>query len=95
MKVENEMLLRRQSQEAESQGFKTRTANKNKNLGFRLFCLGDEDWDVKVIEVDEIDFEEVKSWLEGGKSVFISAILKPKRNPTLKLDTEAWFFTHA
>jgi hypothetical protein len=97
MKVQNKMLLRRKSQEAEAEtkSFKTETANENKNLGFRLFCLGDEEWDIEVMEVDEVDFEEVKRRLEGGKSIFISAIQEPKMNPTLNLVTEEnWFFTH-
>jgi hypothetical protein len=96
MKVQNKMLLRSKSQEAETKTFKTVTANENDNLGFRLFCLGDEDWDVEVMEVDEIDFEELKRRLKGGKSIFISAIQEPKRNPTWNLVTEeGWFFTRA
>jgi MinD-like ATPase involved in chromosome partitioning or flagellar assembly len=50
--------------------------NEKKEASFHLFFLeNNPDQSVKVVEVDEIDFEEVKKHLEKGESVFIS----PKR----------------
>jgi len=47
--------------------------NKKKETPLQLFFLkNDEPQNVEVIEVDEIDFEEVKSRLEKGESVFIT-----------------------
>jgi hypothetical protein len=71
------------------------TVNENKKLGFRLFFLGSEDWDVEVMEVEELDFENIKRRLENGESVFISAIQEPEMNPTASLGTEeTCYFTH-
>jgi hypothetical protein len=48
-------------------------ANKKKESPLQLFFLkNDENQNVEVVEVDEIDFEEVKSRLEKGESVFIT-----------------------
>jgi len=47
--------------------------NKKKENPLQLFFLkNDETQNVEVVEVDEIDFEEVKSRLERGESVFIT-----------------------
>ena len=47
--------------------------NKKKDAPLQLFFLkNDETQNVEVVEVDEIDFEEVKSRLERGESVFIT-----------------------
>jgi len=47
--------------------------NKKKSASLQLFFLkNDENQNVEVVEVDEIDFEEVKSRLEKGESVFIT-----------------------
>ena len=47
--------------------------NKKKETPIQLFFLkNDEPQSVEVVEVDEIDFEEVKSRLERGESVFIT-----------------------
>ncbi|MEJ2242175.1 MAG: hypothetical protein P8Y18_08545 [Candidatus Bathyarchaeota archaeon] len=58
--------------------FKERT-NKTKSkqynfLGFRLFVLGKNEYDVEVFEVKKIDFNKVKKRLEDGKSVFMTTI---------------------
>ena len=47
--------------------------NKKKETSLQLFFLkNDETQNVEVVEVDEIDFEEVKSRLEKGESIFIT-----------------------
>jgi hypothetical protein len=47
--------------------------NKKKETPLQLFFLkNDETQSVEVVELDEIDFEEVKSRLERGESVFIT-----------------------
>ena len=47
--------------------------NRKKENSLQLFFLkNDETQNVEVVEVDEIDFEEVKSRLERGESVFIT-----------------------
>jgi hypothetical protein len=46
--------------------------NKEKETPFQLFFLkNDETQNVEVVEVNEIDFKEVKRRLERGESVFI------------------------
>jgi hypothetical protein len=39
---------------------------------FQLVYLGDEDQNVEVEEVEEIDFAKLRTWLDEGKSVFIT-----------------------
>ena len=57
--------------------------NEKKPL-FQLFFLrNNENQSVKVEEVEEIDFEEVKKRLEQGESVFITHKRKQKLNTTL------------
>jgi len=52
---------------------KTVIEKKKKKALFQLFCLkNDETQNVEVIELGEIDFEEVKSRLEKGESIFIT-----------------------
>jgi hypothetical protein len=52
---------------------KTATKSRKKEAPFQLFFLkNDENQNVEVVELDEIDFEEVKSHLEKGESVFIT-----------------------
>jgi hypothetical protein len=47
--------------------------NKKKEKPLQLFFLkNDETQSVEVVELDEIDFEEVKRRLERGESVFIT-----------------------
>jgi hypothetical protein len=47
--------------------------NKKKETPFQIFFLkNDKNQSVEVAEVDEIDFEEVKSRLERGESVYIT-----------------------
>jgi len=53
--------------------------NRKKETSLQLFFLkNDETQNVEVVEVDEIDFEEVKSRLERGESVFITRKREPK-----------------
>ena len=44
--------------------FKTVTENVEEKLGFRIFFIGNGDYDVEVVEVHEIDFADVKRRLE-------------------------------
>jgi len=47
--------------------------NKKKETPFHMFFLkNDKNQSVEVAEVDEIDFEEDKSRLERGESVYIT-----------------------
>ena len=47
--------------------------NKKKEAAFQLFFLdNDLAQSVEVVEVDEVEFEEVKRRLEKGESVFIT-----------------------
>jgi len=47
--------------------------NRKKETPLQLFFLkNDETQNVEVVEVNEIDFEEVKSRLERGESIFIT-----------------------
>jgi len=56
--------------------------NKKTPTLFQLFFLkNDQNKSVAVAELDEIDFEEVKSHLEIGESVFITR--KQKQKPTM------------
>jgi len=84
----------KQSQEIEDKNFKTVTADQNKTLGFRLFFIGNQDSDVEVLEVDKIDFENVKRRLELGESVFMATIQSPSSKQDLLLETEeSWYFS--
>lgn len=42
--------------------------------GFRLFFLGENEYDVEVSEVKQIDFDIVKRQLLDGKSVFMKSM---------------------
>ena len=54
--------------------------NEKKQAPFQMFFLkNDENQSVESIEVNEIDFEEVKKHLENGESVLFSK--KEKRKP--------------
>jgi len=58
---------------------KTVIKNKKKEAPFQLFFLkNDATQNVEVIELDEVNFEEVKSHLERGDSVFITRKQKQK-----------------
>jgi hypothetical protein len=67
-------------------------------LAFQLFfLLGNENRDVEVVEMDKIDFAEVKKRLEKGESVFITHRRKKKSEQVLVASRETedpWYFTH-
>jgi len=71
--------------------------NEEKPL-FQLFFLkNNEEQSIEVVEVEEIDFTEVKKRLERGESVFITL----KRKQELDLSQVArgdtmgpWYFSH-
>jgi len=69
--------------------------NKKKETPLQLFFLkNDETQNVEVVEVDEIDFEEVKSRLERGESVFITRKQEQKSDMNfIAYDTakEPWY----
>jgi hypothetical protein len=79
---------------------KTVIENKKKETPFQLFFLkNDENQNVEVIELNEINFEEVKSHLERGDSVFITR----KREQTSEMNIiayekvakEPWYFVRS
>ena len=69
--------------------------NKKKDAPLQLFFLkNDETQNVEVVEVDEIDFEEVKSRLERGESVFITRKQEQKSDMNFiayDLAKEPWY----
>ncbi len=65
---------------------------------FHLFFLKDDkDLSVEVLEVQEVDFTEVRKRLEFGESVFISRKIE-KRFDQMEINSEErdeiWFFPH-
>ena len=48
--------------------------NTPKKGRYRLFFIGNEDNDVEVIEVNDLDFKNMKKRLKCGKDIFISGI---------------------
>ena len=70
--------------------------NKKKETHLQLFFLkNDETQNVEVVEVDEIDFEEVKSRLEKGESMFITRKQEQKSDMNFiayDLVKEPWYF---
>ncbi len=66
-------------------------------LLFQLFFLkNDEHQDIEVVEVEKIDFTEVKERIEQGESVFIMRKSKVQSNTTFvarKDETDPWYFT--
>jgi hypothetical protein len=85
--------------EAKNKMPKTVIKNKKKETAFQLFFVkNNEDQDVEVIELNEINFEEVKSHLERGDSVFITR----KREQTSDMNfiayetvKEPWYFVRS
>lgn len=73
--------------------------NKKKEDIFQLFFLkNDATQDVEVTELDEINFEELKSHLERGDSVFITR--KREQKPDInfiayELVKEPWYFVRS
>jgi len=90
--LQNKILFSGQGQE-DSQNIRNVTKNENKKLGFRLFFLGKKDLDMEVMEVEKIDFENVKRRLELGESVFMATIQPPSSKSNLFIETEeSWYF---
>ena len=73
--------------------------NKKKDTSLQLFFLkNDETQNVDVVEVNEIDFEELKSRLEKGESVFITRKQEQKSDMNFiayDLAKEPWYFIHS
>ena len=72
--------------------------NEEKPLFELFFLKHDEDQSVEVVEVEEIDFTEVKKHIEQGGSVFIARICKQELNTSLiaKEDVaDPWYFIHS
>jgi hypothetical protein len=69
--------------------------NKKKEALFHMFFLkNDKKQSVEVTEVNEIDFEEVKSRLERGESVYITRKREKKTDITFiayELVKEPWY----
>jgi hypothetical protein len=78
---------------------KTVIENKKKEAPFQLFFLkNDATQNVEVVELNEINFEEVKTHLERGESVFITR----KREQTSDMNfiaydrvKEPWYFVRS
>lgn len=71
--------------------------DKEKPMFQLLFLKDHEDQFVEVLEVEEIDFREVKKRLEQGESVFITRKRKQKLKARLVASedvAELWYFTH-
>jgi copper(I)-binding protein len=70
----------------------------DQNPVFQLFFLiNNKNQDIKVIEVEKIDFPEVKKRLEKGESVFITRKRKGKLEPISVASeemAEPLYFTH-
>ena len=67
----------------------------NEKPQFRVFFLEDEDQKVEVVEVETIDFSEVKDRLKHGESGFITLGNRQKLNPPLtskETVEESWYF---
>lgn len=70
--------------------------NKEKRTPFQLFFLkDDQDQAIDSVEVNEIDFEEVKKRLENGESVYITS--RRRQKPNVKFiayerEKEPWYF---
>jgi hypothetical protein len=70
--------------------------NKEKRAPFQLFFLKDAQNQVNdSVEVNEIDFEEMKKRLENGESVYITS--KRGQKPNVKFiayqrEKEPWYF---
>jgi hypothetical protein len=68
------------------------------NSVFQLFfLLNNENQDIEVVEVEEIDFTEVKKRFEKGESVFITRKRKQKSGPISFASEEIEdpeYFTH-
>ena len=75
---------------------KTVIKNKRKEIPFQLFFLkNDATQNVEVIELNEVNFEELKSHLERGDSVFITRKQKQKSDMNFiayEVIKEPWYF---
>ncbi len=72
--------------------------NQEKPVYQLFFLREDENYGVEVEEVEEIDFDRVKSRLERGESVFITRKRKPELNTTsgtMEEASELWYFNRA
>ena len=72
--------------------------SNEQNPAFQLFfLLNNENQDIEVVEVEKIDFTEVKKRLEKGESVFITRKRKQKLEPIFVANEETadpWYFNH-
>jgi len=72
--------------------------DEGKPLFQLFFWKDDENKSVKVVEVEKIDFKELKKHIELGESVFITHKRKEKLNSNRIVSqeaTEPWYFTHS
>jgi hypothetical protein len=72
-------------------------SNRENSIFQLFFLLNNENQDIEVVDVEEIDFTEVKNRLEKGESVFITRKRKQKSEPILVASEETvepWYFTH-
>jgi hypothetical protein len=75
---------------------KTVIENKKKEDPFQLFFLkNDATQNVEVVELNEINFEELKSRLEKGESIFITRKQEQKSDMKFiayEVVKEPWYF---
>ena len=71
--MQSKTLLRREDQASNNNAVRNQKETKLQ-LGFRIFSLGTDEADVKVNEVNEIDFDDIKRRLKSGESIFIGVI---------------------
>jgi len=72
-------------------------SNRENSVFQLFFLLNNENQDIEVVEIEEIDFTEVKKRLEKGESVFITRKRKQELEPILVAGEETadpWYFYH-
>jgi len=72
--------------------------NQEKQIFQLFFLIKNKNQDIEVIEVEKIDFAEVKKRLEKGESVYITRKRKKKLESISVASeemVEPWYFTHS
>lgn len=91
--------MNQEKKERKNEMLENITEKKKKETPLQLFFLkNDENQNVEVVEVDEIDFEEVKSRLGRGESVFITRKQEQKSEINFiayEVAKEPWYFVRS
>lgn len=75
-------------------GFKTPKTDETLPPRFQLIIVGKQDDDVEVVEVNKINFADLKKVLDGGKSIFMTKRQSRKYKPEIFIEThesDLWF----